>query len=465
MKVNSFLSKTYNIAALAAVLSLILGLNLPVEAQDSITGAVEGTVVDKLTRTPIQGADVSLINEESGIKLIKRTNENGRFRQGLLPPGDYRIQISASTYRTREIRIVNYATRVNEAVPSPIELEPIITRQIEKNTGALAVASLPNAVVSVESLEDSAVFKQAIPLDQSLCVFDGLPPKRYRVTATLGGYQSARSEITIAPHKTLPLTLRLLPNVASARILAQSGRYYALVIGNNTYRHVRSLRTAVNDAKAVETNLRERYGFETRLLVDADREQIMAALNEYRRKVEPNASLLIYYAGHGYNDTEVEKAYWLPVNARKEDNANWISADDITTGIKGIPAKHILLVSDSCYSGTITRTPELGLVKPDDPEGTDKYLQKMSAGKSRTLMASGGNEPVADSGGEGHSVFANAFLAGLTKMDHDIFSAEQLYYNFIRFGVSGNSNQTPEYNPIRNSGHETGDFVFLRKRQ
>ena len=49
-------------------------------------------------------------------------------------------------------------------------------------------------------------------------------------------------------------------------------------------------------------------------------------------------------------------------------------------------------------------------------------------------------------------------------MDRDIFTAEEVYYNFIREVVTGKSNQTPEYNSIRNSGHESGDFVFLRKR-
>jgi hypothetical protein len=29
--------------------------------------------------------------------------------------------------------------------------------------------------------------------------------------------------------------------------------------------------------------------------------------------------------------------------------------------------------------------------------------------------------------------------------------------------VAGSSDQTPEYNIIRNSGHEGGDFVFKRK--
>jgi hypothetical protein len=87
----------------------------------------------------------------------------------------------------------------------------------------------------------------------------------------------------------------------------------------------------------------------------------------------------------------------------------------------------------------------------------------MLAGKSRTLMASGGNEPVSDGGGDGHSVFGRVFLTGLAQMDKGTFTASELFRDFVQERVAGKANQTPEYNPLRNSGHESGDFVFVRK--
>ncbi len=201
----------------------------------------------------------------------------------------------------------------------------------------------------------------------------------------------------------------------------------------------------------------------TAIYATSCRTQIIVALNEYR-KIGPDDNLIIYYAGHGYNDTEVEKAYWLPVDARKEDNANWISADDITINVKKLNARHVLIISDSCYSGTISRSSELVLLR-SKPTEREKYLLKMNDGKSRTLLASGGNEPVTDSGGGIHSVFAAAFLTGLLEMDKDIFTAEELYYNFVKEKVAGKAEQTPEYNPLRNSGHESGDFIFIHKNK
>ncbi len=240
---------------------------------------------------------------------------------------------------------------------------------------------------------------------------------------------------------------------------AGAGHYYALVIGNNAYTSLPKLKTAEADARAIERLLKESYGFQTKLLVNATRSQIVAALSSYRRELTADANLLIYYAGHGYNDKDADKAYWLPVDATIDDVSNWIIADEITTGIRVIPAKHVLVISDSCYSGTLTRG--LSDMLPRQT-GREQFLQRMAAGHSRTLMASGGDEPVADNGGGGHSVFAAALLRGLQQMDKAQFTAAELFNNYVVEAVAGRAEQTPLYDPLRNSGHESGDFIFVK---
>jgi uncharacterized repeat protein (TIGR01451 family) len=239
------------------------------------------------------------------------------------------------------------------------------------------------------------------------------------------------------------------------------GNYHALLVGINNYRQLPRLKTAVADAEAVGAILAERYGFKTKMLPDASRQQIMAALVGYWRGLGPNDNLLIYYAGHGYRDKEIDKAYWLPVDAEEDENANWISADDITTSIKGIPARHILIISDSCYSGMIYRKVEINLSTPID---RPRYLRRVVSSKSRHLLSSGSDEPVADGGGGGHSVFARALLRGFGLMDKDIFTAQDLFVEFIQESVAGRSEQLPQYSPLFNSGHDGGEFVFARKK-
>ena len=236
------------------------------------------------------------------------------------------------------------------------------------------------------------------------------------------------------------------------------GKNFALVIGNNNYRYVEKLKTAVNDANAVDQLLRAKYGFTTNVLRDATRSEILTTLNNYRRTLPPDSNLLIYYAGHGYHDQDTDKAYWLPVDAQKDNNENWISADDISSDVKAIPSNHILIISDSCYSGVLTRNARVEI----KPQYRAAYLAKVERSKSRTLISSGGDEPVADSGAPDHSIFASAILDSLDHMELDRFTAADLF-NILQPSVAGRSEQLPQYSVIRNSGHEYGDFIFTRR--
>ena len=90
----------------------------------------------------------------------------------------------------------------------------------------------------------------------------------------------------------------------------------------------------------------------------------------------------------------------------------WISNTTITDALKAMAAKHILVVADSCYSGTLVRG--IDVVRPPSGGERDTYLARIAQKRSRTVLTSGGLEPVSDSGGgKEHSVFAKAFLTAL----------------------------------------------------
>ena len=72
------------------------------------------------------------------------------------------------------------------------------------------------------------------------------------------------------------------------------GSYHALVIGNNSYRQLPPLRSAVDDATDVVKILRDQYQFKTTMLTDASRYQIISAVNDLREKLTSKDNLLIY---------------------------------------------------------------------------------------------------------------------------------------------------------------------------
>lgn len=235
----------------------------------------------------------------------------------------------------------------------------------------------------------------------------------------------------------------------------QNGRSHALIIGNNDYRYLPRLKTAINDARAVERVLRQKYAFKTTVLVNAKRSDIIKSLSQYRNRLSDSENLLIYYAGHGWYDEGAKQGYWLPVDATKEDPSNWVSNTSITDAIRAMKSKHIMLVADSCYSGTLTR----GLNIVNRQPG---YFAKMQRKASRTVLTSGGMEPVSDEGSSGHSVFAKALLDALNE-NNGVMDGQQLFAN-IRRPVVLNSDQTPEYSDIRKAGHDGGDFFFVSSK-
>ena len=236
------------------------------------------------------------------------------------------------------------------------------------------------------------------------------------------------------------------------------GTYHALVIGNNDYAKLPKLETAVADAEAMAELLKTRYGFKVQLLRNATRNDILRALNRYRAELTEDDNLLVYYAGHGWLDRQSNTGFWQPVDAEADDDLNWIANEALTRRLLSMNARHVMVVADSCYSGTLVRSASSALPTARD---RDTWLQRVAEKRSRTAIVSGGLEPVADTGRGGHSVFANAILAALGE-NRDILEATALFKQLSR-AVVVNADQTPQYADIRRAGHEGGEFLFVPK--
>jgi len=112
---------------LVCVLSLspYLVLTTFSEAQDTVTGAFEGTVTNSQTGLPVANAAAEIINQQTNLVITKRTDSRGRFYQGLLHPGVYTIRVSAPSFETKEVVQRLFITRTGEVVPVPVQLDPL----------------------------------------------------------------------------------------------------------------------------------------------------------------------------------------------------------------------------------------------------------------------------------------------------------------------------------------------------
>ncbi len=239
------------------------------------------------------------------------------------------------------------------------------------------------------------------------------------------------------------------------------GRYNALIISNQNYKTLSPLKTPHADADALAKLLRSDYGFKVTMLRDTNRAGTLDALDQLVEKLTPNDNLLIFYAGHGHLDSATGEGYWLPVTASPKRRSEWISNSDITDTLRATVAKHVLVISDSCFSGTLSRSAAAGL-----NVGSDKrdYYKKLATRASRTALSSGGLEPVDDGGSSGHSVFAGALISALRRNNEPILEAESLYTQIKRpVALNSSAIQKPQYSDVRATGHDEGDFLFAKR--
>jgi uncharacterized repeat protein (TIGR01451 family) len=251
-------------------------------------------------------------------------------------------------------------------------------------------------------------------------------------------------------------------NVAQAMKTVQVGNYYALIIGINQYKgEWPQLQNAVSDAKSVAETLNGKYTFQylkTLYNQDATRENILKEFEWLMQNAKEADNVLIYYSGHGEYIQNMDKGFWVPVDATSKGISKYISNEDIRSFLSGIHSKHTLLVTDACFSGDIFRGKTLTI--PYD--NSTKYYQKVYSLNSRKALTSGGIEPVMDKGKDGHSIFAYYFLQALNKNSEKYLDAGQIFES-LKIPVVNNSSQTPIYNPIKNSGDEGGQFIFILK--
>jgi hypothetical protein len=192
------------------------------------------------------------------------------------------------------------------------------------------------------------------------------------------------------------------------------GNDYALLIATDRYDHWPELPNPLDHIASIHKELEEIYGFSVERLVNPKRRELTEKLREYanRKDLGPRDQLFIFIAGHGVYDDLTETGYLVTRDSELlEDDPTFDSYLPYPLSLKliaKIPAGHILLAADACFSGTLdSRVASRG----DDIyrySSNADYLRRKLELRTRRYITSGGKEPVPD-----HSPFARAMLEGL----------------------------------------------------
>lgn len=182
---------------------------------------------------------------------------------------------------------------------------------------------------------------------------------------------------------------------------------------------------------------------------------------------KPGERLFIYYSGHGFtafNETSRDSdGYITGRNTPGTSVVKAISFFEVDSWSRQTRARHVLMVFDSCFSGSLFQTmgPEPGEPAPNDFDNVRTLLRKpmryyITAGRQ--------NEEVA-----ADSTFATLLLRGLRgeadKYHQGIVSAEELgNYLFHKVPEFSPRPQTPQYKSIGVATLSEGQFFFLTER-
>ena len=232
-----------------------------------------------------------------------------------------------------------------------------------------------------------------------------------------------------------------------------SGRPWFFGIGINEYQHFSKLQNACKDVRDVLQLLRERYEvYQSITLFDeaATRSAIIDQLYAFQEQLNEDDRLIIYYSGHGFLDSQ-GRGYWLPADAVARKASSFIRSSTLRECIEDIKARHVLLISDSCFSGALL-TRNAGYAQA--------AMEEMERSRSRWVITSGRQrEEVADGPPGGNSPFTGSILKVLRNNQDPLLNANLLFDKVTKL-TRFNYRQMPQSAPLFGAGHEGGQYVF-----
>ncbi|MDE2143450.1 MAG: caspase family protein [Elusimicrobia bacterium] len=190
---------------------------------------------------------------------------------------------------------------------------------------------------------------------------------------------------------------------------------FALVVGIEKYSRLPEARFAERDADAVKTHLLA-LGYPERNIIllkggQATRGALQGYLEEWLpRNVKPDSRVFVYFSGHGSPDPKSGDAYLVPWDGDAmflKSTAYPLKTLYATLG--RLPAKHVVVALDSCFSGAGGRSVLASGARP-----LVSHVDETSAPAGVTVLsAASGDEITATLDDQGHGAFTYYLLKSL----------------------------------------------------
>ena len=197
--------------------------------------------------------------------------------------------------------------------------------------------------------------------------------------------------------------------------IAMDRKDYAILFATDQYDNWNDLVNPIYDAKAIAKELEDRYGFEIKIVENANQDLVFNVLREYAQlSYKPQDQLFVFFAGHGQYDDVFGEGFVVAKNSRANDPSknSYISHNRLRSNINNIECEHIALVMDVCFGGTFDPLLASSRSVYDELDNVEYIVKKLST-KTRKFLTSGSKEYVSDGIRGNHSPFAVRFLEAL----------------------------------------------------
>lgn len=137
----------------------------------------------------------------------------------------------------------------------------------------------------------------------------------------------------------------------------KSDNVFALIIANENYELAANVDNAINDGSVFKDYCIKTLGIpgsNVKYFTNLSYGKMRKAINDIvdiASIMKSDASVILYYAGHGIPDNKTKDAFLMPVDADGSDTDVCISLNDMYSKLNSAESKQCVVFLDACFSG------------------------------------------------------------------------------------------------------------------
>ncbi|MDN5215124.1 transporter substrate-binding domain-containing protein [Fulvivirgaceae bacterium BMA12] len=276
-----------------------------------------------------------------------------------------------------------------------------------------------------------------------------------------------------------PPPIQMLANGDPSISKINIGRSFAWLIGNNEYEspNFNNLEYCIKHIEDFGHILNEKYNFKEeniQLTKNATREKIINGFHElnssqipdknriikFQNRISEKDSLIIYFSGHG--DYTQGIGSWVPSDSLNITTHVRNSTIQEELKLLSQKIKHILIIADCCFSGTLlsqTKGTEFENFDQSISPNLIEHIRKSYEKNSVHVITSGELEEVLD-----NSEFPKILNNLLDEEEGPVVTCSKLYQK-IQDNIIEHTAPLPQpqFGVLRDTKHEGGQFLFINK--